>query len=128
VIVMLAAVDLVHGLAAFEVVLYNQTRGLELGQDAINRGQTDIILMLEKLPVNILCGHMLTARSFEYFEDTPAGVRHLPTGPAQILSFHASLLIRRCSLDEGRFVTLAIHHANRQIAKATRDKCPNANR
>jgi hypothetical protein len=36
---------------------------------------------------------MFTVRSFEYFEDTHAWVRDLQTGLAQILGFHANLLL-----------------------------------
>src|SRR6187551_2360772 len=62
---------------------------LELSQHAIDGGQSDVVLVFENLTINILSSHMLTARSFEYFEDTHARMRNLQSGSAQVLGFHA---------------------------------------
>jgi outer membrane protein assembly factor BamE len=92
VIVMFAAVDLVNRLATLEIMLEHQASGLELGQHAVNRGQTDIVVMLEQTPINILGSQMLAVESFKDFEDTHARVRDLESRLAQVLGFHAGLL------------------------------------
>ena len=88
VVVMLAALDFVDRLAALEVVLGDEAGGFELGQHAIDRGQADLVVVLEQLAINVLGGHVLAVGSFKDFENAHARMRDLEPGFAQILSFH----------------------------------------
>ena len=54
VVVVLAAVELVDGLAALEVVLEHDAGGFELGQHAVDGGEADVVLVLEQLAVDVL--------------------------------------------------------------------------
>lgn len=68
VVVMAAAVQLVHGLAAFEIVLQHQASSLELGQHAVNRGQADFVAMVQQLAIDVFCAEVvLVALLFEQF-------------------------------------------------------------
>ena len=53
VVVVAATVQLVDRLAAFEVVLEHQSSRLELGQHAIDRRQSDLVAVLQQLPVDV---------------------------------------------------------------------------
>ena len=89
VVVVLAAVEFVHRLAALEIVLEHQARRLELGEHAVDGGQADVVALLQQLPVDVLGREVPGAGRFEHVEDADSGVRDLEAGLAQVLRFHA---------------------------------------
>src|SRR5690606_3608791 len=91
VVVVAAAVQLVDGGAALEVVLEHQAGGLELRQDAVDRGEPDLVAALEQLPVDVLGRQvMVRGRLLEQLQDAHPGVGDLQPGLAQFVRFHGS--------------------------------------
>ena len=82
VIVMLAPIDFVHRLPALEIVLEHEAGGLELGQDAVDGGQADIVVMFEQAAIDVLGSEMPAGRGFEDFEYAQARMRDLEAGLA----------------------------------------------
>lgn len=72
VVVMLTAVQFINGLPALEVVLFDQTGGLELGQDPVHRGKTDIVTVGQKPSVKVFGAQMMDAIGSEDLQDPDA--------------------------------------------------------
>ena len=58
VIVVLAFVEFIHRFAAFEVVSVEQTRLLKLHEDSVNRGQSNVCVVMEQLFENVFSRHV----------------------------------------------------------------------
>ena len=69
VVVVLATIQLVHGGAAFEVVLEHQPGGFELGQYPVDRGQADVLALRQQLAVDVLGGHVLRLGMLQQLQD-----------------------------------------------------------
>jgi len=72
-VVVLAAVDLEHSLAGFEEVTLQQACLLELGQHAIDGGQTDVHVFGEQHAVDVFCRHVTHRALFEQLKNFQAG-------------------------------------------------------
>jgi len=73
VVMVSAAVDLEYGLAAFEVVPANQSHRFELSQHPVDRGQPDLLAILQQHPIHILGGDMAFIAPFQQGQDLYAG-------------------------------------------------------
>ncbi len=58
-VVVTAAIQLIHSLPAFEIVLQHQAGGLELGQHPIHRGQADLVAVVEQLAIDVFCAEVV---------------------------------------------------------------------
>src|SRR5690606_640439 len=61
-VVVLAFVELEHGLAGLEVMALQQARLFELGQHAIDRGQADVDILGDEVTVDVFGRHVPVAR------------------------------------------------------------------
>jgi purine nucleoside phosphorylase len=77
VIVVSAAGKLKHGLAAFEVVAFEQSRLLELRQHPVHGGETDVLPLSDERSVNILGREMAYRAAFKQAEYSKARQRGL---------------------------------------------------
>ena len=77
VVVVLAAVQLVDRMTAFEVVLEHQARGFELGQHAVDRGQTDFLAIAQQLLVDVFGGHVARLGLLQQLQDAHPRMRDL---------------------------------------------------
>lgn len=85
------------GMAAIEVVAHHQAGGFELGQDAVDGGQTDVFTRLHQRFVNILCAHVALLGGIEHLEDLDARQCDLKSGFAQFAIFnHVCFLGAEC--------------------------------
>ena len=57
-IVMPLVIELENGSPTLEIMPYNDSRGLKLGQNTINRGQTYFFPGLHQLPIHIFRSHV----------------------------------------------------------------------
>ena len=69
VIVVLAIVEFEDRVATFEIVAGNQTGRLKLGQDPVDRCQSDVVTRPEQILVDILGAHMTLLRPFKNLEN-----------------------------------------------------------
>ena len=69
VIVVLTFVQLEHRRRALEMVAGDQAGGLELRQDAIDRGEPDVFVRLEQMLVDVFRTHVARGGGPENFED-----------------------------------------------------------
>ncbi len=72
VVVMRSCLHFEHSFAGFEMVPLKEAGFLKLGQDAINRGEPDVDVVAEQLPVNIVRAEVAYFGLFEEFEDSEA--------------------------------------------------------
>ena len=72
-IMMLAMVDLKHRTAAFEIVTYHKSRGLELRQHPVDSGKTHFLPALEQHAINILGSQVRIFGILEDAQDLQAG-------------------------------------------------------
>ena len=84
-VVVMAAVQFVYRLAALEMVFQHQPGGLELGQHAIDRGQSDFLASVQKLPVHLFRREMARPAMFQQLEYAQARVGRLQSEAAQVL-------------------------------------------
>ena len=83
-IVVVALVEFEHRLVAVEVVAHQQPGLLELGEHAVDRGETDILAFVRQQPVHLLCGHVALVALLEQIEDFQARQRGLETDALEI--------------------------------------------
>ncbi|CAH0064151.1 protein of unknown function [Stenotrophomonas maltophilia] len=94
VVMVAATVQLVDGLAAFEIVLEHETGGLELGQHPVDRRQADLVAMLKQLAVDIFGGHVVLGIAlFKQRQDPHPWMGHLQADFSQVVGFHRSPFI-----------------------------------
>ena len=82
VVVVFAAVELVHRMAALEVVLEHEAGRFELGQYPVDGGQADFLAIAEQVPVDVLGGHVPGPGLFQQFQDPQPRMGHLQPGLA----------------------------------------------
>ncbi len=80
VVMVLSGVELIIGLATFEIVFRNQSSGFELIQHTVNRRQPDFFPGLHQAPVDIVCRQMPVSLGFQYFENPFARMRNFQPG------------------------------------------------
>jgi hypothetical protein len=83
-IVMVATLKLEYGMAAFKVVTTHQTSRLKLRKYTVNSGQTNIVLPIEKLAINIFSRHMTRRAVLQHFEDFEARQRYFEARVTEI--------------------------------------------
>src|SRR5690242_13262756 len=88
---MRALVELEHRHAVFEVMPRHQPGGLELRQHPVHGREPDVLVGLEQRAVDVLGRQVARGAALEDLEDLQARQRHLQTGLAQVLAFHACL-------------------------------------
>ena len=71
-VVVVALVELEHRLVAVEVVAHQQSRLLELGEHAIDRGQTDVLALVGQQAIDLFCGHVALLALLEQIQDFQA--------------------------------------------------------
>ncbi|MCY1343684.1 hypothetical protein D9M69_297050 [compost metagenome] len=99
-IVVATVSQLEHGVAAIEVVAHHQARRLELGQDPIDSGQTDIFAGFHQGLVNILRAHVALLGGVEHLEDLDPRQGHLQAGFTQFVVFNHGQLSRGMQLSQ----------------------------
>jgi len=72
-VVVMAFIELINGLAAFEIVPAQNARLLELCQDTVNRGQTDVGVVQQQLPKNIFSRHVPLRAALENLQNFQTG-------------------------------------------------------
>jgi len=75
VIVVVAVIQLEHGLVAVEMVAHQQSGLLELREHAVHRGQTDILAFVSQQAVNLFRSHVALVALLEQIEDFQARQR-----------------------------------------------------
>src|SRR6185312_6632545 len=88
VIVMRALIELEDGHAVLEMMACDEPRGLELRENAIYRRESDVLVRVEKRPVDVLRREMPRRAALENLEDLETGNRDLQARLAQIVAFH----------------------------------------
>lgn len=83
-IVMVATLQFEYGMAAFKMVAAHQASGLKLSQYTVNGGQTDIVLPIKKLAVNVFGRHMPCRAMFQHFEDFEARQRYFEASVTKV--------------------------------------------
>jgi hypothetical protein len=73
VVMMLAFVELIHGLATFKVIATEQASLLKLRQDAVDRRQANVSVVVEQLLVHILGGHVPLCALLKDFQNLLTG-------------------------------------------------------
>ncbi len=73
--------------AAVEHVLAHQVGRLELGQNAVNRGQTDLLPLIDERAVDFIGGHVLLLGRLEQPQNLKARMGYLQTRLAQLTGF-----------------------------------------
>jgi len=91
VVVVVASVELEHSLATIEMVSGNQTGRFELGQHAVDSGETDIVAALEQRPIDILCGQVVWISLLENLEYVLSRQRQFQSGALEVLAQGAGL-------------------------------------
>jgi hypothetical protein len=87
-IVMRTALQFVNSLPTLEVMPGDKSRGLELGERAVHRGQPDLLACFKQSPVDGLSCKVAIIGPFEKLEHLEAWCSDLKAGIAQILAFH----------------------------------------
>ena len=77
VVVVFATVQLIDRLAAFEIVLQHQSRSFKLGQHAIDRGQANLVPVVQQVAIDVLGRHVPGFGLLQQFKDTHPWVRDL---------------------------------------------------
>ncbi len=90
-VMMLTPVQLEHRRTALKVVAGDEAGSLKLGQDPIDRGQTDVLIGFQQAAVNVLGREVMSGFNGQNVEDLDARRRDLQARFAQILAFHSVL-------------------------------------
>lgn len=90
VIVVFAAFQLEDGMTALEMVADDESRRLELRQDAVDGGQTDFFATFHEPAINLFGGEVAIRAAFQHLEDLQAGQGDLQSGASQIFRLHFS--------------------------------------
>ena len=89
VIVVRALVQFEHGSRAFEMVACHQSSRFELGQHAIHRGQTDVVVGMQQVPIDVFRAHVTRLCAAQDFQDLEARHGDLEPRFAQVFGFQA---------------------------------------
>ena len=84
-VVMRAFVQLVYGLATFEMTAAQDGRLLELGQDTVNGGQADVGPFFQQDTENVFRSHVALAAGLEDLQDLQSGQRSLEAGILEVV-------------------------------------------
>jgi len=82
VIVVHALVELEHGRATFEVMASDDAGRLELGQHAVHRCKTDVLVEIEKPAIHVFSAHVAQRAPGHDLEDLDTRNRDLEAGAA----------------------------------------------
>ena len=83
-VVVVAFVELEHGLVGLEVMALQDARLLELGQDPVDRGEADVDTFADQQPVDIFGRKMSDLAGFEQAQDSKPWRRDLEAMRFQI--------------------------------------------
>src|SRR5687768_4814654 len=90
-----AVIDLEDGHAVLEVVTRDETGCFELGENAIDGRETDVLVRFEELTIDGLRGQVMCRAALEDLENLEPRQRHLQSGFAKVLAFQCGRLLRR---------------------------------
>src|SRR6185312_10198982 len=85
VVVVAALVQLIDRLPALEVVADEEPRLLELREDAVDRGEPDVRMLVQELAVHVLRGEVARLAVLEEVEHAKPRNRHLEAGALEFL-------------------------------------------
>jgi hypothetical protein len=80
IVVMFAVVQLEDRMAPVEVVPHHKACCLELGQDTVNRGQTDVLTSLHQRLVDVLGTHVALLGGIEHLQNLDPWKGHFEAG------------------------------------------------
>lgn len=88
-IVVIALIQFENRGATFEMMADDQAGGLELGQNPVDRGQTDFLTLVDEIAKNLLGAQVPASLppSLENFQDFDAGQGDLQSRVANVLAF-----------------------------------------
>src|SRR5689334_15382632 len=79
--------------AIFEMMPRHQASGLELREDSIDGGETNVFIGLDQPLVDALGRHVASRAALEDLEDLQPWPRHLEASLAQVFAFQANSLL-----------------------------------
>lgn len=95
VIMMIPSVEFEYGVAALEMMANHQSRGFKLGQDPVDRSQSDFFSLIHQGAKNVFRTQMLGGvRSFKNFQNLDSWERDLEACIPDVFAFQISLLMR----------------------------------
>jgi len=92
VVVMTSAVELEHGLPAFEVVTGYQTGAFELGQNPVDGRQSDLLSPLKEQLIDILGAQVALVAGLEHVENLDTRQGNLESCLFDLNIFHLAIL------------------------------------
>jgi len=92
-IVVLAGVEFVVGLPAFEIVFLHQACRFELTEDAVNGRQADFLFGLDQTAVDVIGSEVLVSLVLQNLENPLARVRYFQTRLFEVVVFHRNTTI-----------------------------------
>ncbi len=88
VVVMFAVIQFKNGLPAVEIVPGYQSCGLKLGQNPVDRCQTDFAFVdLHQLPINVFGAHMTSGVGLQNFQNSQPWMGDLQARSLQVFRF-----------------------------------------
>ncbi len=91
VIVVFPQIQLENGHAVLEMLASHESRGFKLGQDAINSRESNVLMLLEKLSIDVLGAQVAHAAARQNVENPHSGNGRFEAGTAQVAAFQSSL-------------------------------------
>ena len=88
VVMVLALVEFVNGLAALEMVAVQQPRLFKLQKHPIDRGQANVSTFVEQVPEDVFSRHVTLHATLENFEDFQAGACGLEAAALEVVDVH----------------------------------------
>lgn len=90
VVVVVTLIQFEYRMSALEVMARDQTRGFELGQYPVHRGQTDVVSGFEQRLVHVLGTHVARVAAFQNFQNLDPRQGDLEADVAEFLAFHGA--------------------------------------
>jgi len=88
VIVVRAVIELEDGHAILEVMPGDEARRLKLRENAIDGGQSDVLIAVEEGAIDVFGRKMARGAAFENFQNLEARQRYFQAGFAEVFTFH----------------------------------------
>jgi len=88
VIVMRAVIELEDGHAILEVMPRDESRRLKLRQNAVDGGQSDVLIAVEERAIDVFGRKMPRSAALENFQDLESRQRDFQAGFAEVFTFH----------------------------------------
>jgi hypothetical protein len=93
VIVVHAGIQFIVGLAAFEIVFFNQAGGFKLVQHTVNRREPDFFPGFQQAPVNVVRRQVPVMLVLQNFQNPLARMRNFKASLFEITAFHLNTTI-----------------------------------